>query len=273
MTVAVPGLLLLLVVVTLIWLVSLKLRDASIIDIFWGPGFAILAWFYAVLSTRGIEGISLSSSGESVAHLLSGRRFLVPLLVTLWATRLALHIYFRNRGHGEDPRYQAMRERHGEAFSFKSLFIVFWLQAVLLWVIAMPLFAVAFNRSSTDLTPLDFVALVVFTIGFLFEAVGDWQLKKFKADPHQKGKVLDTGLWRYTRHPNYFGDATLWWGYYLFAVAAGGAWTLLSPLLMTFLIIKVSGVALLEKSLGNTKPKYAEYIRKTPAFFPWFPKG
>ena len=135
----------------------------------------------------------------------------------------------------------------------------------------MPMFAVQFGAHA-GLGPLDGVAIALFAVGLFFEAVGDWQLTRFKADPANRGRVLDHGLWRYTRHPNYFGDATLWWGLYLFAVAAGGAWTIFAPALMTFLLLRVSGVTLLERSMRATKPAYADYVRRTSAFFPRPPK-
>ena len=244
-----------LALMTLVWLASLPKRDASIIDAFWGPGFVLLAWWYF---SRGPQ---------------HGRpQLLVPVLVSLWGLRLGLFIARRNRGHGEDYRYAAMREKYGARFPGISLVIVFWLQAVLLWVIAMPLLQVQ-QAAAPDFTWLDGLGLALFLIGFIFEAVGDFQMARFKADPANRGKVLDRGLWRYTRHPNYFGDATLWWGLSCFAFATpGSAWVAFSPILMTFLLLRVSGVALLEKGLSKTKPAYAEYVRRTSPFFPWWPK-
>ncbi len=246
-----------LALMTLVWLASLPKRDASIIDAFWGPGFALLAWWYFARGPQ--EGV---------------RQLLVPVLVSLWGLRLALFIAWRNRGLGEDYRYAAMREKYGAKFPWLSLVIVFWLQAVLLWLIAMPLLQVQSTARPPGLTWLDALGLTFFSVGFFFETVGDYQMARFKADPDNRGKVLDRGLWRTTRHPNYFGDATLWWGLSCFALATpGSAWILVSPILMTFLLLRVSGVALLEKGLRKTKPAYAEYERRTSAFFPWPPKA
>jgi steroid 5-alpha reductase family enzyme len=251
-----PGLVVALGLTSLVWLASLPKRDASIVDIFWSLGFVALAWFY-----------------RAQVPIESVRQTLVPVLVTIWGLRLSLYILWRNRGQGEDYRYAAMREKYGKAFPWLSLVIVFWLQGALFWLIGMPLLQVQVSRNPTAPTWLDLLALALFFVGFFFEAVGDYQLARFKANPANKGKVMDRGLWRYTRHPNYFGDATLWWGFGCFALATTGSlWTLVGPLLMTFLIVKVSGVALLEKGLADTKPKYREYVRKTSAFFPRPPR-
>mgnify|MGYP001825650081 FL=1 len=255
-TLAWSGLLVALGLTTLVWLASLIKRDASIIDIFWGLGFVTLAWFY-----RGRVPIE------------SFRQTLVPLLVTLWGLRLATYIFWRNRGQGEDYRYAAMRGKWGPKFPVISLFTVFWLQGLLFWLIAMPLLQVQMSRQPADWSWLDTLGLALFSIGFFFEAVGDFQLARFKADPANKGRVMDRGLWRYTRHPNYFGDATLWWGFGCFALATDGSiWTVISPALMTLLIIKVSGVDLLEKGLSETKPQYRDYVRRTSAFIPRPPR-
>lgn len=252
-----PGLGVALALTTVVWLASLVKRDASIIDSFWGLGFVTLAWFY-----------------RSQVPVESMRQTLVPVLVTLWGLRLALYIFWRNRGHGEDYRYAAMRRKWGARFPLVSLLTIFWLQGVLFWLIGMPLLQIQVSRQPASWTWLDLLGLGLFAVGFFFEAVGDFQLARFKADPANQGKVLDAGLWRYTRHPNYFGDATLWWGFGCFALATPGSlWTLISPVLMTLLIIKVSGVALLEKGLEDTKPQYRDYIRRTSAFFPRPPRG
>lgn len=247
------GLMLILGVLTLLWLLSIAVKDASIVDIFWGIGFVILAWFYFYLTNN-----------QSIrAKVLVG-------LVTIWGLRLALYLAVRNLGKGEDYRYQVWRKEHGHHFWWVSYFRVFVLQGVLLWIIAVPLL-VAQTHEGT-LTLWDWVGVLLWTLGFGFEAIGDWQLRHFKQNPAHKGKVLDTGLWRYTRHPNYFGDALLWWGYFCFALSAGGWWTFFSPLLMTFLLMRVSGVALLEKTLVTTKPQYRQYMQRTSAFFPRPPR-
>jgi steroid 5-alpha reductase family enzyme len=243
--------------VTLVWLLSLALKNASIIDIFWGPGFALLAIVYALLSDDGY----------------SGRQILVCVLVCVWAARLGLHILMRNVGHGEDFRYQRMRKNAGGAFWWRSLFTVFFLQGALLWIIACPLLLAVHQDSPDHLFVTDFVGAGVWGVGFFFEAVGDWQLTRFKADPDSAGKVMDCGLWRYTRHPNYFGDATLWWGYWIIAAGTGwGLLTVFAPAIMTFMLLRVSGVALLERTIRRRRPDYEAYERRTSAFIPLPPK-
>lgn len=239
----------------LLWLVSLARHDASIVDIFWGPGFVLVA---AAALTMG--------GGEP-------RRVLVMLLVLVWGGRLGLHIYRRNRDKGEDFRYRAMRLHQGERFWLVSLFTVFGLQGVLLWIIAQPLAAVILLEGPARWTAWDAGGLALWVIGFTIEAVGDEQLRRFRADPASAGKVMRSGLWAWTRHPNYFGDAVQWWGFFAFALnVPGGAWTIFSPLLMTFLLVRVSGVAMLDRALIGRKPGYADYVGNTSAFIPWFPK-
>ncbi len=254
---ALTGLAVILAAVTLVWVVSLRLRDASIADVGWGLGFVLLAWLYCILSPA-----------------LTPRSWLVAGLVTLWGARLSLHIFLRNRGHGEDPRYRAMRAAHGPAFWWRSLFTVFWLQGTLMWFVALPILVAVRAAQPPDLTAVDGLGVLIFVVGFAFEVVGDAQLARFKADPANRGRVLDRGLWRYTRHPNYFGDAMLWWGLFVVAASTPGGWlTVLSPALMTLLLMRVSGVTLLEEGLKASKPGYAEYIARTPAFLPWFPRS
>jgi steroid 5-alpha reductase family enzyme len=172
----------------------------------------------------------------------------------------------RNWGEPEDYRYQTIRNNNEPGFAFKSLYIVFGLQGVLAWLVALPLLpAIA---SSSPLVWIDLVAAALWTVGFIFEAVGDYQLARFKSRADSQGRALDTGLWRYTRHPNYFGEFCMWWGFYLFAFAAGGWWSIASPLLMSFLLLKVSGVAMLEQTISDRRPEYAAYIRRTNTFFP-----
>lgn len=242
--------------VSALWLVSLLRQDASIVDIFWGLGFVTAAWVYFAATPQGYPV----------------RKLLLVALVTLWGVRLSLHILQRNWGKGEDYRYRRWREQAGGNWWWQSYFKVFLLQGFLLWIISTPLLAAQISPTPAIITPLDDLALVVWGVGFFFEAVGDWQLRRFKADPANQGRLLTGGVWRYTRHPNYFGDSAQWWGYYLFALAAGGWWTIFSPLLMTFLLVRVSGVALLERSLRESKPGYQDYAEKTSAFLPWFPR-
>ena len=238
---------------TLVWVASLVKRDASIVDVFWSLGSVVAGWIYFL-----------------TAEARTTRGVLVVVLVTLWGLRLSLYILWRNWGHGEDYRYREMRERHSRSFAAWSLVVVFWFQAVLLWVISAPLLP-AQRSAPASLTALDALGLVLFAVGFAFEAGGDWQLARLKADPANRGKVMSRGFWRYTRHPNYFGDAVVWWGLFCFAAATGGWWTVYGPVLMTILLMRVSGVALLEKRLRETKPAYRDYVERTNAFFPWFP--
>lgn len=249
------GLFVVMVLMTMLWLISLGVKDSSIVDIFWGTGFVVLVWTYF-----------LSTDGDEV------RRLLQLVIVTIWGLRLSSYIGWRNIGKGEDFRYQKWRKEAGDSWWWKSYFRVFVLQGVIMWIVAMPLLAAQYYGGPDALIFLDILALVLWVIGFAFEAGGDFQMAKFKANSENKGKVLDTGFWRYTRHPNYFGDAVQWWAFYLLALAAGGWWTIFSPIIMQFLLMRVSGVALLEKDLKDKKPEYREYIEKTPAFYPWFPK-
>jgi steroid 5-alpha reductase family enzyme len=239
-----------------LWIVSLALRNSSIVDPFWGTGFVIANWLYFALTPDGFPA----------------RKWLIAVLVTIWGLRLSIHLLRRNWGMGEDFRYRKWREEAGARWWWMSFFRVFLLQGVLLWIISAPLLAAQIRPTPDHLTLLDLLGAVVWAIGFFFEAVGDLQLTRFKANPSNKGKVLNTGVWRYTRHPNYFGDATQWWGYYLIATAGGGFWTIWSPILMTVMLLRVSGVALLEKTLTTTKPGYKEYVESTSAFVPWFPQ-
>ncbi len=241
---------------TVMWLISIPLKNASIVDVFWGIGFVVVCAFY-FFNTEGFDS----------------RKILLLTLVAFWGLRLSIYIGWRNYGKGEDFRYQQFRKNYGaERYWWFSFFQVFLLQGVLIWLISAPLLAVQFYSADQPFGWLDLVALLVWVIGFIFEAGGDFQLAKFKANPANKGKVLNTGFWRYTRHPNYFGDATVWWGYGLFSLAVGSFWPVFGPVLMTALIIKVSGVAMLERTLKNTKPKYKKYVQSTSAFIPWFPK-
>jgi steroid 5-alpha reductase family enzyme len=241
----------------LLWLLSLKIKDASIVDIFWGTGFVVAAWLYFALTPEGFLA----------------RKLLLVILVSIWGLRLSLHIGRRNLGKGEDFRYRQWRQEHGSRWWYRSLFQVFLLQGALMWIISAPLLAAQFFRGGERLTVWDGFGALAWLVGFLFEAGGDWQLARFKANPANRGKLLTSGLWRYTRHPNYFGDALQWWGFYLLALATGqGWWTIFSPVVMTFLLRFVSGVALLEKSMQSNWEGYSEYAARTNAFFPWFPK-
>jgi steroid 5-alpha reductase family enzyme len=235
------------------WLTSLPLRNVSIVDSLWSLKFLLCGALYALAQPQ---------------H--GARSVLVLGLLALWSLRLAIYITWRNRGHGEDRRYQAIRANNQPGFAWKSLYIVFGLQAVLAWVISLPLLGAA--SGATPLGPLDAVGALLWLVGIVFEAGGDWQLSRFKANPANQGQVMDRGLWRYTRHPNYFGDFCVWWGFYAFALANGGWWSLPAPLLMTALLMKVSGVTLLEKDIGERRPQYAQYVMRTSAFLPRPPR-
>lgn len=239
-----------------LWLISLAVRDSSIVDIAWGPLLFIIGLTYYL-------GIAEPSA----------RAHLIVALTGLWAVRLALHIGMRNLGHGEDFRYAAWRAQHPETWWIRSYFKVFLLQGVIAWIVALPLFYAITSETPAALTVLDYAGLAVFAFGFLFEAIGDEQLRRFKADPANKGRVMNSGLWRYTRHPNYFGEAVLWWGLGLMGAATPLGWIgLVGPAIITFLLLRVSGVAMLEKTLKTTKPEYADYIARTPAFLPGRPR-
>jgi steroid 5-alpha reductase family enzyme len=240
----------------ILWLVSLALKNSSIIDIFWGMGFVLVTWLYFFLTPNGVVA----------------RKWLIGALVTIWGMRLSLYILWRNWSKPEDFRYQAWRREAGADWWWRSFFRVFLLQGLLLWVISIPLLAAQYASQPSSLQVLDYLGMLVWLVGFFFETVGDLQLARFKSNFANKRKVLDVGLWRYTRHPNYFGDSVQWWGFFLIAVSAGGWWVFFSPLIMTLLLLKVSGVTLLEKSLKGTKPQYKEYVEKTSAFFPLPPK-
>lgn len=248
--------------ITLLWLLSLRIKDASIIDIFWGFGFVNAAVVCVLVST-----LHFDSS-------LSTMQWLFAALVVIWGMRLTLHLGVRNIGKGEDYRYVLMRKKRGQAWWILSYPLVFLLQLSLILIISLPIYWVFINDGSRELGAIDLIACLLWAIGFLFESVGDYQLKRFKENRSGPEQILNTGLWKYTRHPNYFGDALQWWAFFLFALPLDNGWiTVISPIIMTFFLIKVSGVAMLEKGLQKTKPHYAEYIANTPAFIPWFPKS
>jgi steroid 5-alpha reductase family enzyme len=235
------------------WLYSLARQNVTIVDSMWSLFFLL-----AVLTPASQLGWMVNERGA-----------LIAVLVTLWSTRLAVFLTKRNFGHTEDLRYQKIRSNN-EPFWIKSLYIVFGLQVILAWLISLPLHGA--TLSTRPLTLLDGIGTLLWTIGFFWEVVGDRQLAKFKANPGNRGKVMNQGLWRYSRHPNYFGECALWWGYYLIALSGGAWWSLPAPILMTLLLLKVSGVALLESTIVERRPSYAEYIRRTNAFIPWFPR-
>lgn len=243
------------VAVLVLWGISLLRRDASIVDIFWGCGFVLVAW------------LSLWKVGPS-----STRTWILATLVSVWGLRLSGYLAWRNWSKPEDYRYKAMRETHGKRFPLVSLVTVFGLQGLLMWIIAFPIQVGMVRAHGWSI--LATIGSMTFLVGLFFESVGDYQLARFKANPANRGRVMNQGLWRYTRHPNYFGDFLVWWG--LYCVAADSSswwWTIVGPLLMSFLLVRVSGVRLLENSLRTRVDGYEEYVRNTSAFLPLRPKN
>jgi steroid 5-alpha reductase family enzyme len=244
------------IMMTTLWIFSVILKNVSIVDLFWGAGFVLTSGFYFICT------------GD-----FELRKIILLILVSIWGLRLSGYLTWRNYGKGEDFRYREFRKKYGEnRYWWISFFQVFLLQGILMWLISAPLLGAQYYGHDKNLGILDFIGIFFWITGILFEAGGDYQLAAFKANSLNKGKVLDTGFWKYTRHPNYFGDSSVWWGYGFICLGAGSFIPFLGSLLMTLLIIKVSGVALLEKSLKEQKPNYREYIEKTSAFFPLFPK-
>jgi steroid 5-alpha reductase family enzyme len=249
------ALVIILSMMTVLWIVSVFIKNVSIVDLFWGVGFVVAGVVY-FLKTEGDQP----------------RKILMMSLVAIWGLRLSIYLAWRNLGKGEDFRYRKFRADWGEhRYWWISFFQTFLLQGILMWLISAPLLGAQFYAGSS-LFIFDFIGLALWILGFLFETGGDFQLARFKSNPANKGKVLDTGFWHYTRHPNYFGDAAVWTGYGFICLSAGSYLPLLGCTLMIAMIIKVSGVALLEKTLKETKPEYKAYIEKTNAFIPWFPK-
>jgi steroid 5-alpha reductase family enzyme len=238
------------------WLVSLSRKDVSIVDAMW-PVFIGGAGglYFAFAWPPGTVGL------------------VALLLLAIWAVRLCLHIAVRNHGQPEDRRYQKIRANNQPRFEYKSLYIVFGLQAALAWIVALPFMAIAGAAGTSGFSwPLAAIGVLVAAFGVVFEAVADWQLEQFKKNPDNRGRVLDTGLWRYSRHPNYFGECCAWWGFGLIALATGAWWALASPLLITWLLLEVSGVVMLERDIGERRPDYARYLRETNAFVPGRPR-
>jgi steroid 5-alpha reductase family enzyme len=243
-------------VMTAAWVVHLILGKASVVDSFWGPGFAVIAW------------VSLySGQGDP------SRKWMIAVLVTIWALRLAWHVTRRNWGEPEDHRYADMRAKYPDKFWVRSLFTVFLLQAAIMWVVSLPVQLGMHAPSPLGLGFWAGIGLMLWFFGFFWEAVGDEQLRRFKSDPENKGKVFDKGLWRYTRHPNYFGEMVMWWAIFLIAAGAPGAgWSAIGPLLLTVLLLKVSGVSLTDKKMSIRHPDFDDYKRRVSAFIPWPPK-
>lgn len=238
----------------LAWLISVLRSDVSIVDIFWGIAIA----------------------GTGVAYLLASpeagpRGWLAVVLVIVWAVRLSWHIRRRNRGKPEDRRYRVIRARNQPGFWWKSIYLVFAFQALLAWIVGLPLLGAVASRSG--LAVLDGLGFALWLFGMFFESIADRQLARFQADSGNAGRVMDRGLWRYSRHPNYFGEFCLWWGMFLIALAAGAWWAVIGPAVLTLFLLKVSGVALTEKDIADRRPGYRRYVERTSAFFPRVPRA
>jgi len=236
------------------WLISLYRNNVTHVDSMWSLFFVIAGFTYA-----------------SQLETLTTRSWITLCLVSLWAIRLCAYLTWRNWGPHEDHRYAAIRKNNAPGFRFKSIYIVFGLQAILAWLISLPILGALISTDAINALDIAGIALVCF--GLTWETVADWQLSIFKANAENKGKVLDSGLWQYSRHPNYFGECCVWWGLFLIALAGGAWWTIPSALLMTLLLLKVSGVSLLEKDISERRPEYTAYIRSTNAFIPGCKKG
>lgn len=254
-TIAVWNLAAVLAMMIIGWLISLRYRNVSIVDSLWGLGFVLIAWITFFLADGFL-----------------GRKGLIAILTTIWGLRLSIYLGKRNWRAGEDPRYGQWRQKSGERFWIVSLFKVFLLQAVFLGVISIVL---QYGQSAPipdRFSGLDILGILVWAIGFLFEAVGNWQLARFKSNPANKGRVMDRGLWSYSRHPNYFGEFLIWWGFFLITLSTPGSWwTVISPLVVTAVLLKMTGIPLTEAATVKTRPGYEDYIKRTSAFVPWFP--
>ncbi len=237
--------------VLILWAISLAKNDASIVDPCWGLGFVIITWSTAI--QIGVDDL---------------RSSLLVVMVTLWGLRLSTYLAWRNFGKGEDRRYTQMRDKHGDRFWWVSLFTVFLLQGALMWFISLTVQSGVFWSGTAAFGLIGWLGVAVWAIGLFFETVGDFQMARFKAREDSVGKVMNKGLWRYTRHPNYFGDFCIWWGLFLAAAMASSWWTIGGPLVVSFLLLKVSGVAMLEGDIEERRPNYAQYKRITNAFFP-----
>ena len=237
------------------WLISILHDNVTVVDSLWGLGFILVAWL-----------TYFQSDG------FWGRNILIATLVTVWGLRLSIYLSIRNWGKGEDPRYGGWRKKSGDNFWLVSLFKVFILQALFLWVISLVLQIGQLAGKPAAFTWLDIIGTVIWLVGFLFESLGDSQLARFKSDPTNKGRVMSEGLWAYTRHPNYFGEFLVWWGLFMITLATPGSWwTILSPVIVTLVLLKMTGIPLTEKALIERRPGYGDYVRRTSAFVPWRP--
>jgi len=238
-----------------LWLISIPLRDVSFVDSFWATGFIIVAGATYAMTGGGTD-----------------RRQLLLLITAIWGARLAAYLFLRWQREGPDGRYVALLKKAPGNVHLFSLRKVFLLQGPMLWLVSLPVQLGQIPSEPLTLGILAWIGVALAVIGIFFEAVGDHQMAAFKSDPANQGKVMDRGLWRYTRHPNYFGDCCVWWGLYLIAAETGlGAWSIIGPVLLSWLLIRWSGVPLLERRLQRSRPGYAEYLQRTSSFFPWPP--
>ncbi|MGM0451801.1 MAG: DUF1295 domain-containing protein [Thermodesulfobacteriota bacterium] len=238
------------------WAISLARENVTIADSFWGIGFVIIAW----LTFFAADGFI-------------GRKVIITLIVTLWGLRLCVHLSLRNRGKGEDPRYAAWREKYGENFRVVSLYKVFLVQALFQWLIALGIQYGQMAETPARLTWLDAAGVAIWATGFVIETAADYQLASFLSNPANKGKVMDQYLWRYSRHPNYFGESLVWWGIFVIVLSVPwGVWTIISPVVITYTLLRITGVTLMEETEFSENTEYRAYIEKTNAFVPWFPR-
>jgi steroid 5-alpha reductase family enzyme len=238
------------------WVFSLIKKNVTIADSLWGLGFVLIAW----LTFFRTEGFLI-------------RKLMITIPITLWGLRLFIHLCIRNWNKGEDPRYGQWRKKYGDSFWWVSLFKVFLVQSVFQWIIALGVQYGQIFSSPPHLTILDVLGLGIWSIGFIIESLADWQLKKFLADPSNKGKIMNRQLWKYSRHPNYFGETLIWWGFFVIVLPTPwGIWTIISPLLITYTLLRLTGVTLMEETLFAQNPEYQRYIEQTSSFIPWFHK-
>ena len=246
--------LLIMIYMTVFYVIAIIKKDNSIIDYAWGIGFIVVT-AYGVFSDTAI-------------HI---RQWLLFAMITIWGIRLALYIFIRNKGKGEDFRYAKWRKDWGKFFYIRSFFQVFMLQGILLIIIASPILLIN-TSTNQELQVLDFIGVFVWAIGMFFEGVSDYQMHVFKKDQRNEGRIINIGLWKYSRHPNYFGEVMVWWGIFLVSLQVShGIYGIIGPLVITLLLLKVSGIPMLEKKYDNN-PAYKEYKKVTNSFFPWFPK-
>ena len=239
------------------WVISLIRKNVTVADSLWGPGFVLIAWLTFFNS-----------------HGYMGRKVILTTLVTLWGLRLFFHLHARNTGKDEDPRYAAWREKHGSNFWIISLFKVFLVQALFQWLIALGVQYGQIFAVPARLTVFDYAGIFIWTAGFMIESLADRQLASFIKKPENRGKILDSGLWRYSRHPNYFGESLMWWGIFVIVLSVPwGIWTIVSPMVITYTLLKLTGVSMMEETEFGDNPDYQAYVSKTSAFIPWFPKS